>query len=467
MQALREGDGAKARELCAQAVLAEPTSPAALYTMAVYYELTHQPDRMARWLDVCIEAQPDHADAWVLKSKHLENSGFLNSALRGYEHALSIEPGHPPAASKRDALLWHQGVYIQPMNAWEDGAAWVIEEGAAGVGPRLPAWQENFLQPEHGTELRQPLLSGGVMAWDNVLNQGLLDELDRCVTDYQRFTFSNGRVYAEDEGDAAGAATVWLPADTPPATAPELAARCILQNIVREDVNDFAGVEFWGRVRSVNLGAGLHYDEVLGARDDEEGANPWRPQWSSVLYLTDEGGPTVILDQIHCLEGRHVPPVPQRGHLCMPKRNRLVVFRADLFHGTLPQDIWLDSAETRRVFVFNFWRRHRPDELQCRRPDYSRHVAMRQLQLQPAQLQELQAQESQLYGGPRAVPVERQTFARPDDLPHSSDLGYLQMDLPMPSMGQLRDSAGFCELDWAAAATLNLGQALDGAAVDK
>lgn len=456
MQKLREGKGADAKQLFAKAVLADPVNPEALFSMGLYYEVAHQPAWMVRWMDAAIEAQPNHVLAWVLRSKYLEHQGRLEEALRGYEHAAHLRPNDQVARSKLTSILNHQRVHILPCDAWEEGAAEEISACGSESSADLPEWQENFLQPAAARTLRQPLLQTGVMAWDNVLSTELLAQLDDCVDHYQQFTFTNGWVYTGDdkEGSSGGAAaTVWLPSETCPATAPELAARYLLQRILQEDSGEFAGVEYWGRVRSVNLGAGLHYDEAvdsLDANNDWVHGNPWRPQWSSVLYLSDEGGPTVILDQLHCQDGRNVPEIPQRGHLCMPRRNRLVVFRADLFHGTLPVNVWLNTTEKRRVFIFNFWRSHRPEEPHCQRQDYGRHVAMQGLQLRPEDLHRLQAAEAE----PRAAPspVQRRTFWRPEELPHSSDCGFLPIPMPMPSMAQLKEGTGFCELDWRVAA---------------
>jgi len=455
MQKLGRGEAAGARMLFAQAVLADATDPEALFSLGLYFEVAHQPERMVRWMDAAIERLPGHALAWVLRSKHMEHQGLLETALRGYEHALRLQPDNSMALSARRSLLAHRGVHVEPVSSWGLGVAEAILASKAGGAQQLPAWQENFLRPAAAPPLRQPLLSEGVMAWDDVLSDELLAQLDVAVEQYFHFTFSNGWMRGEGGGPGGGgaAATCWLPAGAAPATAPEVAARAILKQVLKEDPSEFSGIEYWGRVRSVNLGADLHYDQAEAATDDAGDwahGNPWRPQWSTVLYLTDEGGPTVILDQIHRESGRHVPFIPQRGHLCVPKRNRLVVFRADLFHGTLPVNVWLDTAEKRRVFVFNFWRRHRPEAPHCQRPDFDRHTAMRRLVLKPPELQRLLAAEAK----PReaALPVQRRRFCRREELPQCSDFRYLQAAMPMPRMDQLLGAAGLCEVDWAAAA---------------
>lgn len=445
MEKLMAGQGTEARKLLTQAVLAFPDDPEALFHMGIYYEVAHRPDRMVRWMDLALEANPRMVLAWVWRSKCMEHWAHFADALQGYEQALRLQPNHKLAASRHASVVAHQRVRIAPHGAW-DGAAKVLRAGSAGSWV-LPPWQENYIHPEPAPPLRQPLLEGHVMAWDGVLSEELFERLDNSVDDYFQFAFTNGWLAAEDQG----AATSWLPAQAEPLTAAELAARCLLRRLIAEDPAEFAGVEFWGRVRSESLGAGLHYDKAEGSTDvdgDWLQGNPWRPQWSSVLYLTDEGGPTVVLEQLTTHEGHTVPEVPQRAHLVMPKRNRWAVFRADLFHGTLPVE--LERNRMRRVFIFNFWRRHVPGAPYCQPVDYSKHPAMRRLLLAPAELRRLSEAEARPRKAPR--PVERQRFERPEDMPHASDFGRLARPLPMPSTAQLLASTGLCEVDWAAAA---------------
>lgn len=215
--------------------------------------------------------------------------------------------------------------------------------------------------------------------------------LDGCVEDHFRYIFSNRRVFWADEAYAGPAATMWFALGEPAQSAPEVVARAILQHVLQEDPSDFAGVEYWARVRSFNLGASFHYDSAVGAQDEESewvNGNPWRPQWSCVLYLTD-GGPTVVLDQQLSQADHLTPELPLTGHVCMPARNRLLVFRGDLHHGSLPLGVWLDSDRQRRVFIFNFWRRHRPEAPDCQRPQLERHLAMQRHKVNPGALEEI------------------------------------------------------------------------------
>lgn len=450
VQSLRSGMAETSRALFVQAVSTFPEDPETHFNMGLYYEVLHEPDKMVRWMDMAIELNPQHCGAWVLRSKYMEHRGRHDEAIRGYTLAVCFQSDSSLAASQLAGITSHQRACIEPRVA---GSHW-YEAISSFAGGRflLPEWQENFLHCVTPPLPRQPLLADvEVAVWDDVLSEELLAMVEDSVDDYFQFVFTNGWIYSIGDG-VGNAATSWLPATESPVTAPELAAQLLLRRLIMEDPGDFAGVEFWGRVRSENLGAGLHYDQAeddLDTDGDWVFGNPWRPRWSSVLYLTDEGGPTVIMEQVHTHGGRHVPLVPRRGYCAMPRRNRWVVFRGDLFHGTLPVE--LQRARMRRVFVFNFWRSHVPAAPHCQRLELRRHAAMRRLELSAQELDRLRSAEASL-PPPRSVP--RQSFSRLEEMPHSSDFGYLPLRMPMPSAKQLKESTGLCEVNWADAAAM-------------
>ena len=283
---LQLGDSDTARSLFVEAVLADPEDEEALFCMGLLYEALHDLDRTAEWMDMAIEACPDHIFAWETRSRCMEHRGRLAESLAGYEQLEYLDPS---ATGRREGLLGHQRVYIVPVGAWEDGAADYMQEAAeeaAEEAVHQPRWQENFLAPERESELEQPELRSGIMAWDHVLSTDLLQRLRECVEDHFQFIFTNRWVYSADESFTGAASTMWLPASEEATSIPEVAARTILRHLLKQEPEDYAGVEYWARVRSVNLGAGFHYDEAVDAEDvDSEWVhgNPWRPQWSSVL----------------------------------------------------------------------------------------------------------------------------------------------------------------------------------------
>ncbi|CAL1169777.1 unnamed protein product [Cladocopium goreaui] len=448
---LRAGDGKQAEELFASAVLVTAAAPNvdAIYGMGVFLEVSHRHTEMLQWMDLAIELDPRHLAAWEARSRCQEHHGRLAEALAGYRH-LSRLDGR--LTRRRDGLLDHQQVYIIPMDVWSENVA---EDLTVSARPLQTEWQENFQKPEPSAA--PAALKGGVAAWDQVLNEELLRQLDACVDDHFHYIFTHRRVFWADEDFPGSAANMWLPSERAPRSAPEVAALGILQHVLQEDAAEFSGVEYWARVRSFNLGAAFHYDTAVDAKDvhgDWIHGNPWRPQWSCVLYLTD-GGPTLVLDQVHCDAGYVDPVLPAAGHLCMARRNRLLIFRADLFHGSLPEKIWLDTDMSRKVFIFNFWRRHVPESPSCQPPKLARHVAMQRHRLKAEDVATSQAQLAEHFAAspltaPRAV--QPQLLATKEDFPHSSDLDYLPVPLPMPSMSRLCAERGFYRLDWLKAA---------------
>jgi hypothetical protein len=53
-----------------------------------------------------------------------------------------------------------------------------------------------------------------------------------------------------------------------------------------------------------------------------------------VNYLTDEGGPTVVFDQFPTEHGL-TPPLPQRVGIGFAKKNRMLLFKGNRYHGVM------------------------------------------------------------------------------------------------------------------------------------
>merc|ERR1711865_788883 len=139
-----------------------------------------------------------------------------------------------------------------------------------------------------------------------------------------------------------------------------MGGRILLEHVLRCRSEDFAGIEWWCKNQSASLGAHFHYDTAVA-----EGGL-FRPTYSSVLYLADAGGPTVVLDQAADLHYDRWPQVPQEVHMVMPKVNRWMVFPGELRHGMIPVD---DSKQRRWVILYNFWSYHVPGPPNCQVPD--------------------------------------------------------------------------------------------------
>ena len=116
------------------------------------------------------------------------------------------------------------------------------------------------------------------------------------------------------------------------------------------------GVEFWVQRRPVNGSMHLHYDAPPAASQID-----MAPTLSVVLYLTDEGSPTLVLEQrAHEAWGRHV-----RGRLGWPHSGTFLAFDGSLLHGIVGlEDCVAEAGHAlaagqlgRSTLIFNFWRR--------------------------------------------------------------------------------------------------------------
>lgn len=117
----------------------------------------------------------------------------------------------------------------------------------------------------------------------------------------------------------------------------------------------------------------LHTDKCAALQsvdigtDGEVCATEAHPIVSSVLYLTDEGGPTVVFDQT--LErssdstaaesvAEAWPEAPAQALVCAPAKNRMLLFDGRLLHGVLHRPGG-PAASLRRTLLINWWA-HRP-----------------------------------------------------------------------------------------------------------
>ena len=136
------------------------------------------------------------------------------------------------------------------------------------------------------------------------------------------------------------------------------------------------GAEWWVQHRSLSAPKGFHFD-VDQEQQRRVGALR-SPALSSILYLTDAGGPTLILDQVAtiCSWSGHVllsPPEPAEADVIHPLANRFVLFRAACLHGCLPPlgaGCGVEGAEAaeqpkRTTLLVNWWIGERPAPPSC------------------------------------------------------------------------------------------------------
>jgi tetratricopeptide (TPR) repeat protein len=101
------------------AVAADSRFGEALHCLAFQLERAGRHDEARRWYDEAVRADPGMTDAWINRGSHFagqateslqENDfglalGLLYEALRSYECALSLSPGHSIATEARTSIL--------------------------------------------------------------------------------------------------------------------------------------------------------------------------------------------------------------------------------------------------------------------------------------------------------------------------------------------------------------------------
>jgi hypothetical protein len=91
--------------------------------------------------------------------------------------------------------------------------------------------------------------------------------------------------------------------------------------------DDWIGAEWWIQNRGLNKPLFFHFDA------DQTLSNQQNPCWkfpdiASILYITETGGPTLILNQRMAIPPNEtdqenlIPPRPYKGYLVYPKENQ-------------------------------------------------------------------------------------------------------------------------------------------------
>lgn len=100
------------------------------------------------------------------------------------------------------------------------------------------------------------------------------------------------------------------------------------------DQTELAGVEVWAQRRRLDTPMHLHFDI-----DEERGRLTGAlrcPQLSCVLYMSDEGGPTLLLERR--LGSQHGWGSTLCCCACWPLAGHILAFEGDLLHGVLAED---------------------------------------------------------------------------------------------------------------------------------
>lgn len=449
---LRSGDHDGAKRILRLVLAQDPGSVEALFTLGFIHDVSHENDGLAECMTKAVELDPMHAHAWLFKAMSESRRGDYQLAILCYVRALMLDPAGPvgnQASVSLELLRRNMSCPLLREPPTDDAAERILSQQ-----PR----QEPVVVDEAALLPPRPLFRGDrwVHVWDDVLGPDLLSQVRESVDDLCTWGIRN----------PGGCNTFWLGRESAPRTAAEVAGRALLEMVLGDRADDFAGIEWWCKNQSAGLGAHFHYDTALAD------GGLLRPAYSSVLYLSDEGGPTVVLDQAADGASGCWPEVPQEGHVVMPRVNRWMVFPGELRHGMVPVD---EGRDARYVILFNFWSSHRPGPPSCQVPDFSsyepvsaRSVASRYY-LPEADLKKLYDNEKLRgcggdAGTRRRVPVE--TARSWDDLECSSTFGELPFAMPMPCLARLRNSpsgAAALHVPWRRLASERLGTDLPSA----
>ena len=150
------------------------------------------------------------------------------------------------------------------------------------------------------------------------------------------------------------ACTYWATIESARDTSLGVAMASLARHI--RPLESFIGVEMWVRTKPCHEEMPLHFDkdETLAK---QSGVLRF-PAYSSVLYLTDEGGPTLVVDRQRVGE-REV----EIRYTSMPSANAFLVFPGHLLHGVLaePERVGTsDGASRRRISLLMNWWTTRP-----------------------------------------------------------------------------------------------------------
>ena len=168
----------------------------------------------------------------------------------------------------------------------------------------------------------------------------------------------------------------WFPIDTFPQTALEEAILHLV-HLAKPGVR-LVGFEWW--VQQIRSGGplGFHVDKDEAVASNEHYL--LHPLWSSVFYVTNEGGATLITNQMSPKGSGYEPRVPEEACWSFPEQNKFLLFNGTLLHGVVPPSSAHSAQQQaqaslmnrdRITFLVNFWH-VKPKEPNCVGLDHSR-----------------------------------------------------------------------------------------------
>ncbi|CAJ1452064.1 unnamed protein product [Effrenium voratum] len=331
---LAAGELAAAAALCEEAGK-EATWSEVWFLRGFVHDVAHEHEQMAKCMRRALALEPGRADAWLFLAEWCYRTGDFQGAFEAFDQVCALAPGSPmadQAATDKTLLARNLRCVLVNQSLWPESAS-AFTEFEAGDRPQV---------------------------WDGVLSLELLELLRHSVDDLCVWRAKNPKKMS----------TFWLDRRAEPRTAAEVAGRILLK-LAGKDPDDFAGIEWWGRNQCARMGAHFHYDTAISGCESDDPAP--RPVFSSVLYLGDVGGPTVILQQV-ADGGCHVPAVPARGWAVATVANRWLCFDGRLRHGACSFGLREPRAnEQRQVLLYNYWKL-RPAPPSCQVPHFEDYL---------------------------------------------------------------------------------------------
>uniref|UniRef100_A0A7S3AEW8 Uncharacterized protein n=1 Tax=Haptolina ericina TaxID=156174 RepID=A0A7S3AEW8_9EUKA len=198
---------------------------------------------------------------------------------------------------------------------------------------------------------------------------------DLLPTDLVTETTKSVSSYLSDElcpPDVEGAlcSTHWLPIEHLPQHTLEASVVAVGETIIRlASVQDVVGFEWWLQEQwPGDLPKELHTDADVSIGSSQ--ASVRYPLMSSVLYLSETGGPTAVFDQ-RSVGGVLEPISPSAVALAFPRPGSLLMFDGSLLHCVLHPPSLLATMPTemkpRRTLLVNLW---------ARKPEGATHVPL-------------------------------------------------------------------------------------------
>ncbi len=138
-----------------------------------------------------------------------------------------------------------------------------------------------------------------------------------------------------------GDGTYWYDLDAPPRLLFEQVIQHLRSFVPRG--HEFIGAEWWFRASTTDTGFPFHFDRDEGIR-----SSIVSPDLASILYFSNAGGPTLILD---ATPSRTV--APKAGIGVYPRPGRFAMFPGTLLHGVLPAR---PGRWPRVTMLVNWWR---------------------------------------------------------------------------------------------------------------